>query len=90
MNADYAVELFREMLKTALVLVLPMLIVAMVVGLIVSLIQAVTSIQEQTLAFVPKLVSVVVLMMFIAYWLLQVIMSFTFEIFNRLPTVVGG
>ena len=90
MNADYAVELFREMLKTSLILVLPMLLVALGIGIIVSLIQAVTSIQEQTLAFVPKLVAVVLLMMFIAYWLLQVIMSFTVEIFNRLPTVVGG
>lgn len=89
MNVEYAVELFREMLTVALTLVMPMLLVAMVVGIIVSLIQAVTSIQEQTLAFVPKLVAVVGLMMFIAYWIIEVMMTFTIDMFGRMSSVVG-
>lgn len=90
MSAEFAVELFRELLKTSLVMVLPMLLVAMFVGIIVSLLQAVTSIQEQTLAFVPKLVAVVLVLMFIAYWLIEVITRFTLEIFARLSSVAGG
>lgn len=90
MSVEFAVELFREMLKTSLLMVLPMLLVAMVVGIVVSLLQAVTSIQEQTLAFVPKLVAVVGLMIFIAYWLVEVMTRFTVEIFGRLPSVAGG
>ena len=82
MNVDFAVELFRELLKTSLIMVMPILLVAMLVGIAISLLQALTSIQEQTLAFVPKLVAVITLVMFIAYWLV--------EIFNRLPSVVGG
>ncbi|MCH8473747.1 MAG: flagellar biosynthetic protein FliQ [Opitutales bacterium] len=90
MSAEFAVELFRELLKTSLVMVLPMLLVAMFVGIMISLLQAITSIQEQTLAFVPKLVAVVVLMIFIAYWLIEVITRFTIEIFGRLSSVAGG
>jgi flagellar biosynthetic protein FliQ len=90
MSVEFAVELFRELLKTSLIMVLPMLLVAMVVGIVISLLQAVTSIQEQTLAFVPKLVAVVVLLMFTAYWLIEVATSFTIEVFNRLPTISGA
>lgn len=90
MNVELAVELFRELLRTSLVMVLPMLLTAMFIGIIVSLLQAVTSIQEQTLAFVPKLVAVVVLMIFIAFWLVEVITNFTIEIFGRLPSAAGG
>jgi|TARA_B110000093_G_scaffold30521_1_gene30941 flagellar biosynthetic protein FliQ len=90
MNVDFAVELFRELLKTSLVVVMPILLIAMLVGIVISLLQALTSIQEQTLAFVPKLVAVIGLMMFLAYWFVEVMTTFTIEIFNRLPSVVGG
>lgn len=90
MNIDFAVELFRELLKTSLIIVMPILLVAMSVGIVVSLLQALTSIQEQTLAFVPKLVAVIAVAMFLAYWFVEVMTTFTIEIFNRLPSVVGG
>lgn len=77
------------MLTTALSMVLPMLLTAMVVGLAISLFQAVTSIQEQTLAFVPKLVAVVLVMMLLAFWLIERIMAFTLEMFNRMPNMSG-
>lgn len=77
------------MLTTALSMVLPMLLTAMAVGLVISLFQAVTSIQEQTLAFVPKLVAVVLVMMLLAFWLIEKIMAFTVEMFNRMPNMSG-
>ncbi len=77
------------MLTTALSMVLPMLLTAMVVGLVISLFQAVTSIQEQTLSFVPKLVAVVLVMMLLAFWLIEQIMAFTIEMFNRMPNMSG-
>lgn len=78
------------MLSTALVMVLPMLMTALVIGLAVSLLQAVTSIQEQTLAFVPKLVGVVLVLMLLAFWLIEKVLYFTTEIFNRMATVGGS
>lgn len=89
MSAEMTVELFRTMLTTAIVMVLPLLITGMVVGLAISLLQAVTSIQEQTLSFVPKLLAVVFVMMLTAFWLIEQITAFTTEMFNRLSTIGG-
>lgn len=90
MTAEFAVEIFRSMLTIALIIVMPMLGTAMFVGMVIALVQAVTSIQEQTLAFVPKLIAVVVVMMFIAFWIVEKMLTFTIEIFNRLATVAGS
>lgn len=89
MSAEFIVEVFRNMLSTALAMVLPMLLTAMSVGLVVSLLQAVTSIQEQTLSFVPKLFAVVLVMMFIAFWLIEMIVNFTTEIFNHIGNIAA-
>jgi flagellar biosynthetic protein FliQ len=89
MSAEMTVELFRTMLTTAIVMVLPLLLTGMVVGLAISLLQAVTSIQEQTLSFVPKLLAVVFVMMLTAFWLIEQITAFTTEMFNRLSTIGG-
>lgn len=90
MSAEFTVEIFRLMLTTALTMVLPMLLTALIVGLVVSLIQAVTSIQEQTLSFVPKVFGVVVVLMLIAFWLIEQITTFTVDIFNRISGMAGG
>jgi flagellar biosynthesis protein FliQ len=89
MSAEMAVEIFRLMLTKCLVIVAPMLATAMAVGLVISLVQAVTSIQEQTLAFVPKLIAVAAVLMFSAYWLIEQMLVFTQDIFNRISNVVG-
>ena len=90
MSVEYVIELFREMLTTALVIVMPLLGTAMFVGIVVSLIQAVTSIQEQTLSFVPKLFIVTMVMMFTAFWMVEIMLTFTVEMFNRMSTMAGG
>jgi len=84
MTTEMAVEVFRLMLVTALVLVAPMLLAGMIVGVVVALFQALTSIQEQTLSFVPKLIAVSFVMMFLAYNLIERISSFTEDIFQRM------
>ena len=84
-----AVEVFRLMLTTALILVAPMLLTAMFVGVIISLLQAVTSIQEQTLAFVPKLLAVSLVLMFAAYTLIEQIMFFAEDMFRRIGTMLN-
>lgn len=81
-------DLAREALMVALMLAGPLLGVAMTVGLAVSVIQAVTSIQEQTLTFVPKLLAVGLTFLVLLSWMLQVIMKFTTEILVGLPDLV--
>jgi flagellar biosynthetic protein FliQ len=65
------------------------LLLALVVGLIISIFQATTQIQEQTLAFVPKIVAVLVGIVFFGPWMLSKMISFTYEIFSNLYRYVG-
>ncbi len=82
-------DLAREALSLALLLATPLLGVALSVGLAVSLIQAVTSIQEQTLSFVPKLFAVAATFLLLLSWMLQAMMKFTTELFISLPGLVS-
>ncbi|HEX9785075.1 MAG TPA: flagellar biosynthetic protein FliQ [Opitutaceae bacterium] len=87
MNIEAAIELFRLTVTQAILLVAPILVTAMAVGLVVSLVQAVTSIQEQTLAFVPKLLAVGVVMLVSASWFMRTLMEFTISMVQRFPEV---
>lgn len=87
MNIEGAVELFRITVMQSLLLVGPILVTAMAVGLVISLVQAVTSLQEQTLAFVPKLVAVAVVMVLSAHWLMRSLMEFTMTLVGRFPEI---
>lgn len=89
MTTEMAVEVFRLMLVTALMVVAPMLLAAMFVGIIVALFQALTSIQEQTLSFVPKLVAVSFVLMFLAYNLIERVTSFTEDMFQRIAGMIN-
>jgi len=88
MNVESAIELLRSLITVSLTLVGPILMVAMGVGITVSLVQAVTSIQEQTLTFVPKLMAVATLLVVGAPWMIRQLMEFTIACFSRLPEMV--
>lgn len=77
MNPDLAIELFKLTMFKAVIVVAPFLLAALVVGLTVSLIQSVTSLQEQTLVFIPKLLTVVAVVLFLSPWLVRTLMEFT-------------
>ena len=87
MNIEAAIELFRLTIMQSLTLVGPLLLTAMAVGLTVSLIQAVTSIHEQTLTFVPKLVCVAGVAVFASHWLIRSIVEFTVSMVGRFPDI---
>jgi flagellar biosynthetic protein FliQ len=76
------------MILQAAALAAPVLITAMVIGLAVSLFQAVSSIQEQTLSFVPKLVGIAVLIIISLPWLLRTTIEFTTAMFQKIPQMV--
>jgi len=67
----------------------PLLILALVVGLLVSIFQATTQIQEQTLAFVPKIVAVLVGLVFFAPWMISHMVSYTADILGNLSRFIG-
>lgn len=84
MNIETAIELFRQMIWTSFVLIGPLLGTAMVVGLVVSLIQTVTSIQEQTLVFVPKLVAAGITLLIVSQWMLRSMLEFSTQMLQRI------
>lgn len=87
MNLETAIELFRQAVINALMLVSPILITTIVVGLAISLIQAVTSIQEQTLSFAPKLFAVGGVLIIGSAWLMKTLMTFTIEVYERISVI---
>lgn len=89
MNEDFVVKVAEQGIYTVLVVCGPLLLIALGIGLAVSIFQATTQIQEQTLAFVPKIVAVLLGLVFLAPWMLSHLLSYTSEIFNNLSRFVG-
>lgn len=85
MNPEFAVELIKTMMLQAVALAAPCLVAGMVIGLGVSIFQAVTSIHEQTLAFVPKALAVVAVIVVLLPWMLRTLMEFTQAIIEKMP-----
>ena len=83
------IDLARDAIVTALMIASPMLLIALGVGLLVSIIQSVTQIQEQTLAFVPKLVLVGGAFIVGMPWLLQVLIRYTTQLIRGIPAMVA-
>lgn len=88
MTIEVVVEIYREMLRTAALVAAPILGVAMLVGLGVSLIQTVTSIQEQTLTFVPKILGIAITVGIGLPWILGQLMTFLTLILTQAPGLV--
>jgi len=88
MTPEFSVELIKTMMFQAVTLASPILMTVMVIGLSVSLFQAVTSIQEQTLTFVPKVVGVVALLVILLPWMLRSMIEFTRAVIERIPSMV--
>ena len=77
MTPELAVDLLKQLVERIFIVASPLLLTAMITGLIVSLIQTITSLQEQTLSFVPKALTVLVVLLMILPWALQIVMDYT-------------
>ena len=85
------IKMLREALMVTLIVSAPLLGVSMVVGLIVSIIQTTTSIQEQTLTFVPKIVAIFAAIIFFAAWMIHTLVTYTKGIFIAIEKIgLGG
>jgi len=82
MSPDQASELIRNTLLLAMVISAPMLVIGLVVGIFVSLLQALTQIQEQTLTFIPKIVSMVVAAITLMPWMSHRLVQYAFDMFT--------
>ena len=88
MNAEFAIELLKAMIYQALTIAAPILITAMVIGLAISLFQAVTTIHEQTLAFVPKALGVIGILLLLMPWIVRSLVEFTSGVIQKMPYMV--
>lgn len=82
MSQDKVIDIARETVMLILKLSAPMLLVSLVVGLVISLIQTVTSIQEQTLTFVPKLLVTMLMIVLTGGWMMTSLSEFTIRLFS--------
>lgn len=84
------IKLLRDSLTVTLVVSAPILLIGMLVGLIVAIFQTTTSIQEQTLTFVPKIVAIFVVMLLLWSWMSRMLTDYTFGIFNLIGKIGAG
>jgi flagellar biosynthetic protein FliQ len=89
MTEEMLVHLAQQSIYTIIYVIAPVLGTALVVGLIVSIFQTVTQIQEQTLAFIPKIIAVFVSLLFFGPWMLHLLLDFTKNIFANLVEFIG-
>ena len=89
MNPEFAIELVKAMMFQAVTLAAPILITGMIVGLGVSLFQAVTTIQEQTLTFVPKALAIVGVIVLLLPWFLRSLIEFTTALIEKMPQMTS-
>ncbi|HEY4601569.1 MAG TPA: flagellar biosynthesis protein FliQ [Cerasibacillus sp.] len=89
MTTEFVLGLAEKGIWTIIQVTGPLLILALSVGLLVSILQATTQIQEQTLAFIPKIIAVLVGMVFFGPWMLSKMVEFTVELYKNINLFVG-
>jgi flagellar biosynthetic protein FliQ len=90
MDAASVLDLAQDALIVAAKLGAPILVTSLVVGFAISLVQSITQIQEVTLSFVPKAVAVAVALIVCGQWMIAEMVTFTTDLFDRIPALVGG
>lgn len=88
MTVDAVVEIANKALYLIIEVSLPVLLVSLIIGLVISIFQTVTSIQEQTLTFVPKIIGVFLALMLLGGWMMQRMVEFTTELWTSFSQFV--
>jgi len=89
MSIGFAATIMRGGIFQVLIIAAPVLLIGMTIGLIISIFQATTSIQEQTLTFVPKIVAIFLTLAFFGPWMLTSMREFTINLFKLIPEMMG-
>jgi flagellar biosynthesis protein FliQ len=88
-NQDVVLELAMQALTLAFKVAMPLLLAGLAVGLLVSIFQAVTQIQEMTLAFIPKIIAAAAVLAVAGPWMLAQIVSYTIALYSGIPQLIG-
>ena len=90
MDQDTVINLATQAMTLAVEVAGPMLIAGLVIGLVISIFQAVTSIQEQTLTFIPKIIALAVIIVVLGPWMLRQVVDYTENFYQSIPTLIAG
>lgn len=90
MNQDTVVSLATQAMTLAIEVAGPMMLVGLVIGLVVSVFQAVTSIQEQSLSFIPKIIGLAALIVILGPWMLGQVVNYTQNLYLSIPQLIAG
>ena len=89
MSPEAFIDIFRDALYIIVIMVSAVVVPGLLVGLLVAVFQAATSINEQTLSFLPRLLVTLLAMMYLGHWMVQVLMDFFIGMVNLIPEVIG-
>ena len=89
MTVDQVIDVARDAIWAIIECSAPMLIISVVVGLIISFFQTITSIQEQTLTFVPKFIAILAVILLCGNWIMTTLCEYMTELFNNFSTYIG-
>ena len=89
MNQDTVVSLATQAMKLAIEVAGPMMLVGLVIGLVVSIFQAVTSIQEQSLTFIPKIVALAAVLVILGPWMLDQLVTYAQNLYTSIPSLIS-
>ena len=87
MTEQFVLKFLTDAIYTTMIIAGPILLVTLVTGLLIGIFQAVTSINEMTLTFIPKIVAVIILLLLLLPWMLRVLLSYTVSVFNLIEMV---
>ncbi|MCK4840633.1 MAG: flagellar biosynthesis protein FliQ [Methylococcales bacterium] len=79
----------QDTVIVAIKLIAPVLLSSLAVGLVIAMFQAATQINEQTLTFIPKLITIIVVLMVAGPWMLQVVIDYFQDLMYQIPTLIG-
>lgn len=88
MLSSYVMDVAREVVWTVVKSAAPLLLVSLVIGLIISVFQTVTSIQEQTLTFVPKFLAIMLVILLFGGWIMTNLSNLLISIMNQVPIII--
>ena len=89
MSPESFVEILRDAMFMIILIVTAIILPGLLIGLVVAVFQAATSINEQTMSFLPRLIVTLLAMSWLGSWMVKKLMDYTFELVNSIPTVVG-
>lgn len=89
MTPETVMNIARQTIEVTALLAGPLLIASLIVGLIIAMFQAATQINEMTLTFIPKLITIGMVLMIAGPWLLQTLMGFTVRLIQSIPQLIG-